>query len=335
MEKKKIAKAMGNDIRLKKKNGRKKKVVLVQNTRTGSVHTMIEIKKIVSHQLQYNNLKYKGQFLQSLMVPPPHISHSSRTNIRKRKKPYNNDLSFKSHSPQPVLQLQLTNEELKQPSQQPQLIEDDKLINYLNKLTPRINLSQSGNTSTYITILLTLSEPEHILQQKQKLIDNFGIKDISVSAPTSGSIDQYLTIYGDSLVKVARCLLYIVYFLNVKLYINYDLFTFKTANYKSTILLNNGGPILPNTLKYMDIAYYNNNIFTCFIQGDLASIFNFTLQIIEEGRNVENSKIQNNPVFGLHIDPVLRSSEHPQPSSQSRKKLIDYLYSSTGKLTDK
>ena len=45
MEKKKIAKAMGNDIRLKKKNGRKKKVVLVQNTRTGSVHTMIEIKK--------------------------------------------------------------------------------------------------------------------------------------------------------------------------------------------------------------------------------------------------------------------------------------------------
>ena len=49
---------------------------------------------------------------------------------------------------------------------------------------------------TYITILLTLSEPQRILEQKQKLIDNFKIGDILVTDPVPGSIDQYLTIYG-------------------------------------------------------------------------------------------------------------------------------------------
>lgn len=269
------------------------------------------------------------------MAPPPQAPSSNWPNSRKRKKAYNNELGFKSHSPQPIIQLQLANEDTKHASPQSQLIEDGKLINYINKLTPRINISHSENKSSYITILLTLTEPEHILQQKQKLSENFGITDLSVSVPISGSIDQYLTIYGGSPVKVARCLLYIIYFLNVKLYINYDLFTFKTANYKSTILLTNEGTLKPSTLKYMDTAHYNNDVYTCFVQGDLASIFNFILQIIEDGRNVDNTKIVNSPVFGLQIDPAFRNSELSQTTNKSKKKLIDYLYSSTQKLTQK
>ena len=60
---------------------------------------------------------------------------------------------------------------------------------------PRVDVSQPDKV-TYITILLTLSEPQRILEQKQKLIDNFKIGDILVTDPVPGSIDQYLTIYG-------------------------------------------------------------------------------------------------------------------------------------------
>ncbi|RCK62841.1 hypothetical protein Cantr_09466 [Candida viswanathii] len=265
--------------------------------------------------------------------PPPPLPPSSRSNIRKRKKPYSNEPPFKSLSPQPTPQLQLTNEEPKQPSHQaPQQIEDDKLINYINKLTPRVTLSGAEKSSSYITVLLTLSEPERVLAQKLKLVESFGITDVSASSSVSGSIDQYLTIYGDSLVKIARCLLYVVYFLNVRLYVNYDLFTFKTANYKSTIMLKSGGSVTLSSLKYVDVAHYSGDVYTCFVQGDLTSIFNFVLQIIEDGRNVDNNEVENSPVFGLRIDPALHSSEHSQVVSQANKKLIDYLYSSSGKL---
>ena len=40
---------------------------------------------------------------------------------------------------------------------------------------PRVDVSQPDKV-TYITILLTLSEPQRILEQKQKLIDNFKIE---------------------------------------------------------------------------------------------------------------------------------------------------------------
>ena len=47
---------------------------------------------------------------------------------------------------------------------------------------PRVDVSQPDKV-TYITILLTLSEPQRILEQKQKLIDNFKIGDILVTDP--------------------------------------------------------------------------------------------------------------------------------------------------------
>ena len=129
---------------------------------------------------------------------------------------------------------------------------------------PRVDVSQPDKV-TYITILLTLSEPQRILEQKQKLIDNFKIGDILVTDPVPGSIDQYLTIYGKP-TCITKCLMYVIYYLNVIMHINYDLFTFKTANYKFTILLNSQNLKFKHNLKYLDIAQYSESIYSGFIQ---------------------------------------------------------------------
>lgn len=115
-------------------------------------------------------------------------SPTNRLNIRKRKKVYSNESNLsRQQQQQEFLPLELTNTSLEQKPTQP--LEDDKLINYINKMHPRVDVSQPDKV-TYITILLTLSEPQRILEQKQKLIDNFKIGDILVTNPVPGSIDQ-------------------------------------------------------------------------------------------------------------------------------------------------
>ena len=101
-------------------------------------------------------------------------SPTNRLNIRKRKKVYSNESNLsRQQQQQEFLPLELTNTSLEQKPTQP--LEDDKLINYINKMHPRVDVSQPDKV-TYITILLTLSEPQRILEQKQKLIDNFKIE---------------------------------------------------------------------------------------------------------------------------------------------------------------
>ena len=257
-------------------------------------------------------------------------SPTNRLNIKKRKKVYSNEFKLLRQQLQEFLALELTNTPLDQKPTQP--LEDDKLINYINKMHPRVNVSQQDKF-TYITILLTLSEPPKILDQKQKLIDNFKIGDILVTDPVPGSIDQYLTIYGKP-IYITKCLMYVIYYLNVIMHINYDLFTFKTANYKFTILLNSQNLKLKHNLKYLDIAQYSEHIYSGFIQGDLHSIFNFVLQTIEQGNNVDNRDIKNSPIFGLHIDSALchRTLKTKELINKANNRLLEYLYSSTGKL---
>ena len=258
-------------------------------------------------------------------------SPTNRLNIRKRKKVYSNESNLsRQQQQQEFLPLELTNTSLEQKPTQP--LEDDKLINYINKMHPRVDVSQPDKV-TYITILLTLSEPQRILEQKQKLIDNFKIGDILVTDPVPGFIDQYLTIYGKP-TCITKCLMYVIYYLNVIMHINYDLFTFKTANYKFTILLNSQNLKFKHNLKYLDIAQYSESIYSGFIQGDLHSIFNFVLQTIEQGNNVDNGGINNSPIFGLHIDSALchRTLKDKELINKANSRLLEYLYSSTGKL---
>ena len=88
---------------------------------------------------------------------------------------------------------------------------------------------------------------------------------------------------------------------HVIMHINYDLFTFKTANYKFTILLNIQNLKFKHNLKYLDIAQYSESIYSGFIQGDLHSIFNFVLQTIEQGNNVDNGALTTL----LYLDYIL------------------------------
>ncbi|KAL6454562.1 hypothetical protein SBY92_004029 [Candida maltosa Xu316] len=249
-----------------------------------------------------------------------------RPNTRKRKKNTIND-GYKPQPYQQPVQLQLTPTP---PINPPLPIEDDKLINHILKITPRRDIKEK---STFITVLLTLSEADKILEQKEKMINTFGVKDFMASEPVSGSIDQFLTIYGNP-VEISRCLLYIIYFLNVKCFINYDMFTFKTSNFKITLLLKHSDYIT-DQLKYIDVAKYKSNIDSVFIQGDFISIFNFVLNAIDEEKNVDNSEIVNDPIFGLHVDTALRerSKENTEVINKANKKLLEYLYSSTSKLS--
>ena len=74
-------------------------------------------------------------------------SPTNRLNIRKRKKVYSNESNLsRQQQQQEFLPLELTNTSLEQ-NLQP--LEDDKLINYINKMHPRVDVSQPDKSHLY------------------------------------------------------------------------------------------------------------------------------------------------------------------------------------------
>ncbi|RLV95426.1 hypothetical protein JA1_001028 [Spathaspora sp. JA1] len=243
-------------------------------------------------------------------------------------------------SPQPEdLHYQLTNAPI-QPKQEQPLEDDDKVINYLRKMHPRQTISETTSVLG-ITIIVSNSEAQHFQDLQPDFVNDlrkhFTINDISISAIVPGCIDRYITVYGSDAIEMARTTLYLAFILNARLNNlgNSDLFTFKSPNYKLTLLLTNVDKLENQYgLKYMDksesftmITSSSTGVHSVFIQGDLHSLFNTLLQCCQLGLWVDCNNFTNSPIFGIHIDGALysRTSENVQLLTKSNNKLLELL----------
>ncbi|EGW34232.1 uncharacterized protein SPAPADRAFT_134563 [Spathaspora passalidarum NRRL Y-27907] len=254
--------------------------------------------------------------------------------------------SSSSSSPsslQPNDQYQLTDPSSEIPKQEQPLDDDDKVINYLRKMHPRQTVSHPDKP-TYVTIIVSTSEGQHFQDLQPNFVtslrDNFSIKDISISPVVPGCIDRYITVYGLG-ESISRAILYIAFILNAKLNNigGSDLFTFKSANYKISLLLKQVHKLSnAHGLKYLDKAeqftynFSTKDFHVAFMQGDLHALFNTLLQCSELDLCVDSNdtNVENIPLFGIHADPALysRSSENSSLLAKSHKNLIDFLHPS-------
>ncbi|KAI3404576.2 hypothetical protein KGF56_002621 [Candida oxycetoniae] len=276
-------------------------------------------------------------------MAPPYDSKLSRKRKGNYEKPSSSLASSSSSSSSSssthaspssnAIQLLLTDESGQQKSTKTS-VDELKVRNYLSKMEPRLYISKDSKTVQLTTILSNSEASALDPQFTKKLIENFHIDHVNISDPIPGCIDSLVTFYG-TFISIAKAVTYVVYELNAKINnLQDEVFTLKSTNYKAHFLLHSAAKV--HGLRYFDMApnhsfEFNNKVFDVFVQGDFHAIFNFALQSLECGWNVDSSKIKLEPLFGIHLDPALKSRdpENVMLKRKSNDRLLKYLYSTS------
>ncbi|KAG7665805.1 uncharacterized protein J8A68_000630 [[Candida] subhashii] len=237
-----------------------------------------------------------------------------------------------------ALQLQNPIPQTAQGNPTQQQLEDKKVIHYLSKIHAR-QVITLVDKFVRLTILICTSEATYFETNKETLLEslrsNFGIKDMSISPDHPGSVDRYLSLYGTA-EPIAKAMVYLIFILNTKLnnIAGIDLFTLKSSNYKTTLLLKTSVEIQnKHGLKYLDTSSsftynFKQNVHSVFAQGDLHSLHNTYLLSLELNLSCDDNDLTNMQSFGIHLDPALykRSEENTELLTKSTQKVLEFIY---------
>lgn len=189
--------------------------------------------------------------------------------------------------------------------------ENSKVINYLNKLSSHII------KPVLIKLIVSITEGAYF----EKHLDSldlkgcFSIKDISLSDLVPGTVERFITVFGD-IDSVAKCLVYVSFILKVKVnnFNKLELHTLKSANYALTVLILETNKPLNHGLVYLDTAFpslYHPKLGLVEMKGSFTAMYNF---IVLSGETVyiDDGEFVQKRLFGRHIDLALfvRSEEN-------------------------
>ncbi|KAK6459013.1 uncharacterized protein RJT20DRAFT_124144 [Scheffersomyces xylosifermentans] len=248
-----------------------------------------------------------------------------RENINRKRKRINEQPQIQQPQPQTALLLE---DPLPKRSND-QIIQEDKVINYILKLKPRTNESRSASAR----ILVSSSEAEYLesptIDFSTKLKDHFKIDQFSVSENVIGAIERYIFIQGSS-EQVGQAVVFISFVLRARLnrFVRGEMFTLKSSNYEINLLIRHEDYPSDSFLnsfsfKAIEDSYplpYNQNlgIHLLHIRTDFNTLFQFVVALSLRGTSLPSDDFKINPtlLFGIHTDPNLFSL------SESRGELL-------------
>lgn len=225
--------------------------------------------------------------------------------------------------------------------------EDDKVFHALKKLSVRQNEKKKDNSriEQQLLIILSLSEASYFTARLPVLVEslqkNLNLRDLHVSKPVDGSVDRFITLYGDC-AAICKSAIYISFCLNAK--VNYiptasptPLYTLKSPNYNLTVL-----HALPSkeTLKeiagkyklkvfdYSDSYNRSNSLSSIFLRGDFNSIFNSLATVLQETTPVALDGVVQLLVVGTYGNPSLfqRQEKNNGVLNKLLEEIILYIY---------
>lgn len=263
-----------------------------------------------------------------------------------------------SHSPPPNPEeglLALENPTVGNTTKGKDIIPDDRVISYIKKIGANIKGSSSKKTES-LTLVLSTSESEYFRSEEVPLLqymkENLEVDDISLSKPTLGNLDQFMTIYGNS-IAVAMASVFVAFILNAKLnnLLSKESYTLKSPNYQLRFLFpcneknKSKEGELENIAEYYSLRdfdttlpyrYFYTDMDLIRIRGDFNSVLHFFVVALDRNTTaLERDRIQPQVEQPMYIDVIDKAKLYgPQKINddileKSYRDNLAYIYSSS------
>lgn len=263
-----------------------------------------------------------------------------------------------SHSPSPNPEeglLALENNTAGYTTKGKEIIPDERVISYLKKIRANVKTSLPKK-ATSLALVLSMSESEYIrsgeVQLFQYIKENLEVDDISLSKPTLGNVDQFMTIYGNS-ITVAMASVFVAFTLNAKLnnLLSKESYTLKSPNYQLRFLFPckedtiNKETELQNIAEYymlrdfdntLPYRYFYTDIDLVRIRGDFNSVFHFFVAALDKNTTaLKQGRSKPQIEQPMYIDVIDKAKLYDPPKinkdllEKSYHDNLAYIYSSS------